>query len=428
MSEYDPPIYDVSIFNPAYFINRDEITKDYLKGNYLEFPIGQGLETLPDLRVENISIHLGNLSSTGDDSVAIGDNARASNTEAVAIGHNANALGNEAVAIGHNSSVAEDGICLGHNSTGGIDSVVLGHNNTCGENSIVLGHSSIADGADSIALGRSATTSTNTSAISIGKFSSSASFSSALGWSSSAGGGGSTAVGVSANSSGLRATAIGRSTVASGESSVAIGDGSVATGNNVVALGNSSVKVGINESNPTQRLQIQDGNVYLGQLSQTQLVYASGDFGRLNGMRVKRSAEVELFSWNATYLFATNGTAYTNLWLDTSDGRLKKDIVPLQNAINVINQLNPVHYKKKMCNMKNCDDISGCEQMYSIEDGFIAQEIEKIPELEHSVSSPADSDVKGLNYNCILSYCVKAVQEQQEQINQLKERISFLNV
>jgi hypothetical protein len=156
MAEYDPPIYDVPVFNPAYFINEDEITKGYLRANFLEFPIGQGLETLPDLRVENISIHLGNLSSTGDDSVAIGDNARASNTEAVAIGHNANALGNEAVAIGHNSSVGEDGICLGHNSTGGIDSVVLGHNNTCGENSIVLGHSSIADGADSIALGRSA--------------------------------------------------------------------------------------------------------------------------------------------------------------------------------------------------------------------------------------------------------------------------------
>ena len=429
MAEYDPPIYDVPVFNPAYFINEDEITKGYLRANFLEFPIGQGLETLPDLRVENISIHLGNLSSTGDDSVAIGDNARASNTEAVAIGHNANALGNEAVAIGHNSSVGEDGICLGHNSTGVIDSVVLGHNNSCGENSIVLGHSSIADGENSIALGRSATTSTNENAVAIGKDATSVGFSTALGQGSNASGGGSLSCGVGSTSSGLRATAIGRNTIASGQSSVALGDGAVATGNNAVVLGNSSVKVGINESNPTQRLQIKNGNVYLGNItSANQLVFGAGDFGRLNGMRIKKSAEVELFSWNATYLFATNGTAYTNLWLDTSDGRLKKDIVPLQNAINVINQLNPVHYKKKMCNMKNCDDISGCEQMYSIEDGFIAQEIEKIPELEHSVSSPADSDVKGLNYNCILSYCVKAVQEQQEQINQLKERISFLNV
>ena len=158
----------------------------------------------------------------------------------------------------------------------------------------------------------------------------------------------------------------------------------------------------------------------------SQLVYGSGDFGRLGGLRIKKTAETELFSWNATYLFATNGTAYTTLWLDTSDRRLKKDIVPLQNGIDVIKKLNPVHYKKKMCNMKNCDDISGCEQMYSIEDGFIAQEIEKIPELEHSVSSPADSDIKGLNYNCILSYCVKAVQEQQEQIEALKTEIEKL--
>jgi hypothetical protein len=78
MAEYDPPIYDVSVFNPAYFLDEDEITKSYLRANFLEFPIGQGLETLPDLKVENASIHLGleaGLASQSSPAVAIGQRA-----------------------------------------------------------------------------------------------------------------------------------------------------------------------------------------------------------------------------------------------------------------------------------------------------------------------------------------------------------------
>jgi len=428
MAEYDPPIYDVPVFNPAYFIDEDEITKSYLRANFLEFPIGQGLETLPDLRVENDKINLGLLSISSTDSVAIGHSATATGTEAISIGHNATSNGDEAVVVGHNSSGGEDAVVIGHNNTGEQDSVVLGHNNTCAENSVCLGHSSISSGENSIALGHSATTSTFDNSVAIGNGASAVGFSTSLGQGANASGGGSLSCGVGSSASGLRATAIGRNTQAIGQSSVALGDGATASADNVVALGNSSVKVGINESNPTEKLQIQDGNVYLGTLNTTRLVFGKGTANNFNGMRLKVSNEVELFSINATYLFAQDGVAYGTLWLDTSDGRLKKDIVPLQNGINVINQLNPVHYKKKMCSMKNCDDISGCEQMYSIEDGFIAQEIEKIPELEHSVSSPADSDVKGLNYNCILSYCVKAIQEQQEQIESLKTEIEKLKI
>jgi hypothetical protein len=61
MAEYDPPIYDVSVFNPAYFFNEDGITEAYLSANYLKFPLGQGLETLPDLRINNPQIHLGHI-------------------------------------------------------------------------------------------------------------------------------------------------------------------------------------------------------------------------------------------------------------------------------------------------------------------------------------------------------------------------------
>ena len=235
------------------------------------------------------------------------------------------------------------------------------------------------------------------------------------------------AIGAGSSATGTNSMALGNNaTTSTYDNAVAIGNGATAAANDVFILGNSTTNVGINVGNPTQKLQLQDGNIYLGFLNTTQLVFGQGLSNQFNGMRVKQNNEMELFSASATYLFATNGIAYESQWVGASDIRLKKDIVPLQNGINVIKKLNPVNYKKKICDMKTCDDISMCEQIYTIEDWFIAQEIEQIPELEHSISSPTDSDVKGLNYNCILTYCVKAVQEQQEIIEAEKAKVATL--
>ena len=458
MAEYDPPIYDVPVFNPAFFINEDEITKGYLRANFLEFPIGQGLETLPDLRVENDKINLGLSTVAGTDSVAIGHSATASDTEAVAIGHNSNANGDEAIAIGHNSSVLEDGVVVGHNSTGEINSVVFGHNNTCGENSICLGHSSTADGEDSIALGRSATTSTNNSAISIGKFSSSSSFSSALGWSSSAGGGGSTAVGVSANSSGLRATAIGRSTVASGTSSVAMCDGANATGdystavgfastasaNNAIAVGRVSIASGVSSTAVGLSANASGQNsVALGWAS-----VANGNnsicIGNGNTNNVAGRCVIKVSDDNLILDGYGDGSlsVISDRVISSSDRRLKRDITYYDEpSIEKIMKLKPAYYYWKWDNGRDED----------LQLGFIAQDVEDIipwavdgkkyeykwlRDIERNPILDASGNLqftdepryRGFSDRPVIAVLVKAVQEQQEQINQLKERISFLNI
>jgi hypothetical protein len=122
MAEYDPPIYDVSIFNPAYFLVEDGITKSYLNANYLQFPVGQGLETLPDLRVDNQDIHLGTGSVSANRSVAIGNGATtATATTSVAIGNGCEAEGSDCIAIGENA-----------NSGGFVfNSIAIGNNTTC---------------------------------------------------------------------------------------------------------------------------------------------------------------------------------------------------------------------------------------------------------------------------------------------------------
>ena len=150
MAEYDPPIYDVSVFNPAYFIvGESEITKSYLSANFLEFPIGQGLETLPDLRVENDDIHLGTNATANSSAVAIGKNSF-SNNSSVAIGNAAStAAATTSVAIGNGcSAFGSDCIAIGENADSGgfvFNSIAIGNNTAAtGSNQIRIGTSASA--------------------------------------------------------------------------------------------------------------------------------------------------------------------------------------------------------------------------------------------------------------------------------------------
>jgi hypothetical protein len=186
MAEYDPPIYDVSIFNPAYFIVEDGITKSYLNANYLQFPVGQDLETLPDLRVENTNIHLGTdagLNTQGDFAISIGNSAGKNNqsVRGVAIGDFAGSVsqGNSSVALGNyagndnqSSGAVAIGIQAGQNSQGA-NSVAIGSyagysGGNLGANSVAIGNAARATGTNSVSVGHNASTSTYTNSVAIG--------------------------------------------------------------------------------------------------------------------------------------------------------------------------------------------------------------------------------------------------------------------
>jgi hypothetical protein len=95
----------------------------------------------------------------------------------------------------------------------------------------------------------------------------------------------------------------------------------------------------------------------------------------------------------------------------TSDKRLKSDIVEIDNAMATVSKLNPVHYSKK-------ESLSS-QEYDKTEFGFIAQEIKEIlPEL---VTEGKDKDkLLALDYNSLISILTKAIQEQQEEIKDLK--------
>ena len=93
-----------------------------------------------------------------------------------------------------------------------------------------------------------------------------------------------------------------------------------------------------------------------------------------------------------------------------SDKRLKTNIKDIDYGLDTIMSLNPKQYDWKE---DNRHDI-----------GFIAQEVEKvIPEIVKD-KKHFDKDIKTLDYEKLTAVLIKAVQEQQEQINELKEQLN----
>ena len=109
---------------------------------------------------------------------------------------------------------------------------------------------------------------------------------------------------------------------------------------------------------------------------------------------------------NGVYLTASSGTGWTNV----SDRTLKKDIEPLTNMLDKVNELNAVKFKYIGNDKEVCM-------------GFIAQELQnQFPELVSETSSGK----LGIAYTGLIPAIVKSIQEQQEQINILKDEIDVL--
>ena len=102
-------------------------------------------------------------------------------------------------------------------------------------------------------------------------------------------------------------------------------------------------------------------------------------------------------------------------WTTTSDKRWKSDIQNSNLGLNFISKLRPVSY------YRNNDESK------KIEYGFIAQELEtalnNAGASNNGIISKDDEGMYGVRYNDLISPMVKAIQEQQEMIKTLEERI-----
>ena len=121
-------------------------------------------------------------------------------------------------------------------------------------------------------------------------------------------------------------------------------------------------------------------------------------------MIVFRDGSAE-FCGQVTCNGSTNSVSYTT----SSDARLK-NVLGEAKGLEIINQLNPVHFEWKKSNIQ--------------QDGLIAQEVEPI--VPNAVTYNEDSDVYQLDYSKFVTPLIKAIQEQQEQIDALQSEIKNL--
>jgi len=123
-------------------------------------------------------------------------------------------------------------------------------------------------------------------------------------------------------------------------------------------------------------------------------------------------------------------------FVNASDNRLKHNEKKINNACEILNKLEVLKYFKtsKLYDENHHFQLDGSgnpitDEKYKIETGFIAQEVEKIPELKHLVRKgetreDGEEYSYSLNYQDIFSYNVKATQELDERVKILEAEIT----
>ena len=105
-------------------------------------------------------------------------------------------------------------------------------------------------------------------------------------------------------------------------------------------------------------------------------------------------------------------------WTVTSDSRWKSAIQNSNLGLKFINELRPVSY------FRNNDESK------KLEYGFIAQEVEqtlqKNGSANNGIVSKDDAGMYGMRYNDLVAPMVKAIQEQQAMIDELKKQVDEL--
>ncbi len=182
----------------------------------------------------------------------------------------------------------------------------------------------------------------------------------------------------------------------------------------------------------------------------TPSIYGYGDISAIGVKAYSQYNDaMEAFSDSLTGIYALTqnpndyagyfeGDVYTTSTYQTSDARLKKNIRPLDGAMSIINKLAPKAYE-----FRNDGLYGKLHLPRGNHFGLLAQDVEKImPEavkdastntrrLSHggrkeSTEPNQKIELKAVNYNELIPVLIKGMQEQQAEIESLKEQVKQL--
>ena len=124
------------------------------------------------------------------------------------------------------------------------------------------------------------------------------------------------------------------------------------------------------------------------------------------------------YSTNST-MEATDASVYATFWITGSDRRLKENITPIENTLEVINKLNILQYDKYIS--MNINDSAKKREI-----GIIAQEVENLnePLLTRCLSIPErEKDLYYVAHDSLHSIAIKSLQELNQEYKQYKETV-----
>jgi len=118
------------------------------------------------------------------------------------------------------------------------------------------------------------------------------------------------------------------------------------------------------------------------------------------------------FYQNNLDIFANGNATLRGILTQNSDIRLKRNIIPLENSLSHLTQLNGYHYYWKSTTNDQ-----------SIQIGLIAQEVQKLfPEL---VKENEKGELS-VNYSGLIPVMIESIKEQQQQTKSLQQKVEAL--
>jgi hypothetical protein len=144
--------------------------------------------------------------------------------------------------------------------------------------------------------------------------------------------------------------------------------------------------------------------------------------GGIERMRIITDGELQIAGTTdrGAYNLQVNGTGVwgEGAYVNGSDANIKENIIDLDSSLNIVNNLKPVVF-----NYINTSVNNDTKHL-----GFIAQDVYQTLETKEYVNSIVRSDGNTLSiaYSNLIPLLTKAIQEQQAQIEALKQRLLIL--